>query len=319
MPRKVLFDVDTGCDDATMLLTALAADELDVVGVSTVFGNTTLENTTRNTASILEYAGRGDVPVAEGCARPFNAVQTESSPDDIDDIHGETGLTADLPLVDPEDVELDGRHAAEFIVDMAEEHDELTVAAVGPQTNLALALALEPDLPEMVEDIYVMGGAVFRPGNVRPSAEFNFYEDPEAAARVIETGETKLVALDVTEQTHIPLGEIEALAEEGGPHAQFADLMNYYPEESIDRYGYEGPVVHDSIVAADLIDGVLGFEDHYVEVSLHDPLTRGQSVGDERGVLGEEPNTAVATEIDVERYQSLVLGRLRSLADGIAE
>lgn len=319
MARKVLFDVDTGCDDATMLLTALTADEVEVVGVSTVFGNAPLENTTQNTLSILEYVGRGDVPVAEGCARPFNAVQTESSPDDIDDIHGETGLTADLPLVDAEEMELDGRHAAEFIIDMAEEHDELTIAAVGPQTNLALALALEPDLPEMVDDIYVMGGAVFRPGNVRPTAEFNFYEDPEAAARVLETGETKLVALDVTEQTHIPLDEIEALAEKGGPHAQFAALMNYYTDESIDRYGYEGPVVHDSVVAADLIDGILDFEDHYVEVSVHDPLTRGESVGDARGVLGEEPNTVVATEIDVERYQSVVLGHLRSLADRIAE
>jgi len=101
--RKVLFDVDTGCDDATMLLTALADDGIDVVGVSTVFGNTSLENTTRNTVSLLEYVGSKNVPVAKGCARPFNKIQTESSPDDLDNIHGETGLTADLPLVDADE------------------------------------------------------------------------------------------------------------------------------------------------------------------------------------------------------------------------
>jgi len=202
---------------------------------------------------------------------------------------------------------------------MATQHDNLTIAAVGPQTNLALALALEPELPQMVDNIYVMGGAVFCPGNVRPTAEFNFYQDPESAARVMETGNTKLIALDVTEQTHVPLDAIEEFANESEPHRQFANIMNYYTDDSIEHYGYEGPVVHDSVVAADLIDGVLDYEDYYVEISVHDPLTRGESVGDRRGVLGEEPNTAVATEIDVERYQSIVLDRLRSLADEIAD
>jgi len=205
------------------------------------------------------------------------------------------------------------------MIDMATKYDDLTIAAVGPQTNLALALAMEPELPQMLEDIYVMGSAVFRPGNVRPTAEFNFYQDPESAARVMETGNTKLVALDVTEQTHVPFDAIERLADEGEPHRQFANIIDYYTDRSIDRYGYEGPVVHDSVVAADLIDGILDYEDYYVKVSVHDPLTRGESVGDRRGVLGEEPNTALATNINVKRYQSIVLDCLRSLANEVAD
>jgi purine nucleosidase len=315
--RNVLFDVDTGCDDATMLLMALSADSLDVVGVSTVFGNAALEHTTRNTCSLLAYVGREDVPVARGCARPFTADETETSPDDLADIHGETGLTADIPLLDADELDLDDRHAARFIVEAAREHDDLTIAAVGPQTNLALALALEPDLPELVEQIYVMGGAAFRGGNVRPVAEFNFYQDPEAAARVVETGDVRLVGLDATEQTHVPVDAIESLAERGGPHRRFAELMDYYTDDSIDRYGYEGPVVHDSLVAADLIDGLVDYEEQYLEVSVHDPLTRGQSVADPREVLGESPNAEVAVDVDVDRYQSIVLDRLRALADDV--
>ena len=318
MSNKVLFDVDTGCDDATMLLTALADDGIDVAGVTTVFGNAPLEHTTRNTRAILEYVDRGEVPVAKGCARPFIEQNLDESPDDLAQIHGKTGLTADLPA--PETVEdaLDDRHAARFMIDMAREHDDLTIAAVGPQTNLALALAMEPSLPEMLEELYVMGGAAMVGGNVRPTAEFNFYQDPEAAARVLESGSVKMVGLDATEQTHVPLEEIETLADEGEPHRTFAGILDYYPEDSLDRYGYDGPVVHDSVVAADLIDGVLQYEDHYVAVSTHDRLTAGQTVTDNRSVLGREPNTAVAVDIDVERYQSIVLDRLRSLADAVA-
>jgi len=318
MSNKVIFDVDTGCDDATMLLTALADDSLDVVGATTVFGNAPIEHTTRNTRAILEYVDRGDVPVARGCARPFVEQNLDESPDDLEQIHGETGLTADLPAPEAVEEVLDGRHGARFMIDKAREYDDLTIAAVGPQTNLALALALEPSLPEMLEDLYVMGGAAIIGGNVRPTAEFNFYQDPEAAARVLESGSVKMVGLDATEQTHIPLEEIERFAGEGAPHCTFAGILNYYPEDSLDRYGYDGPVVHDSVVAADLIDGVLGYEDHYVAVSTHDRLTAGQSVTDDRRVLGREPNAAVAVDVDVDQYQSIVLNRLRSLADAVA-
>jgi len=150
------------------------------------------------------------------------------------------------------------------MIDMATKYDDLTIAAVGPQTNLALVM--EPELSQTLENIYVMSGAVFRPGNVRPTAEFNFYQDPESAARVTETGNTKLVALDVTEQTHVPFDAIERLAGEGEPHRQFANIIDYYTDRSIDRYGYEGPVVHDSVVAADLTDGILDHEDYCLKL-----------------------------------------------------
>ncbi|WP_435102850.1 nucleoside hydrolase [Halarchaeum sp. P4] len=298
MSRKVLFDTDPGCDDAVMLAVALGHDDIDVVGLSTVCGNTTIENTTRNAQAILELGGYGDIPVAQGCERPLvDELATAEW------VHGEGGIRGDLPY--PEGDTLD-QHAADFIVEQAYEHGEdLTIAAVGPLPNLALALAKEPDLPDIVGDLYVMGGAALSGGNVTPVAEANFHNDPAAASRVVQDAHAKMVGLDVTDHASISFEDIETYEERGGAFDVITDWLRY-PAETLD-VGEEGPAIHDAAVVADLIDPeVLDFEEYYCEIDTTGGPSHGSVICDQHDIYGEEPNTHVAVDIDVERYRETV-------------
>lgn len=297
MGRKVFFDVDPGCDDAVMLAVALGLPDIDVVGLSTVCGNTTVENTTRNTLSILAL-GDFNVPVARGCARPL-----------VDDlttaewVHGPDGIRGDMP--DPTADPIDA-HGAQFMVEQAREHGEdLTIAAVGPLTNLAVALSLEPDLPDMVDDIYVMGGSAFAPGNVTPASEANFHNDPAAASRVVQDAHPRMVGLDVTTRATLTsaLGAEFRAAE--GALGVVGDWLDY-PDDVLDVAG--GTVaIHDAAVVADLADpGVLTFESYYCEIDTTGGPSHGSVVCDGNRVLDEPPNVDVAVEIDTERYRALL-------------
>lgn len=297
MGRKVFFDVDPGCDDAVMLAVALGLDDIDVVGLSTVCGNTTVENTTRNARSVLALGG-SDVPVARGCARPL-----------VDDlttaewVHGPDGIRGDMPdpTADPIDT-----HGAQFMVEQAREHGEgLTIAAVGPLTNLAVALSLEPALPDIVDDIYVMGGSAFAPGNVTPASEANFHNDPAAASRVVQDAHPRLVGLDVTTRATLTsaLGAEFRAAE--GALSVVGDWLDY-PDDVLDVAG--GTVaIHDAAVVADLADpDVLTFESYYCEIDTTGGPSHGSVVCDGNHVLDEPPNVDVAVEIDTERYRALL-------------
>lgn len=296
MSRKVLFDTDPGCDDAVMLAMALGHEAVEVVGLSTVCGNSTVANTTRNALAVLEHGGY-DVPVARGCDRPL-----------VDDlttaewIHGDGGLRGDLaaPATEPVD-----RHGADFIVDQAREHgDDLTIAAVGPLTNLAIALAKEPALPEMVAEIYLMGGAAFQSGNVTPVAEANFYNDPAAASRVIQDARPKMVGLDVTNGASPSAETVATYAERDGPAGVVADWIGY--PEAARGVGQDPNAVHDAVVAADLVDpGVVSFEEYFCEVDTTGGPSHGSVVCDRYGVTDTEPNASVAVDMDVERYRSV--------------
>ena len=329
MATKVLVDTDPGVDDALALTTALGHPDLSVVGLTTVAGNTTLENATRNALSILMMAGRTDVPVAAGCERPLVGGLTTA-----ESVHGEGGLRGDLPT--PETAPVDA-HAADFIADAAREYgDELIVASIGPPTNLALALARDPDLPDRVSDVYMMGGAFRGPGNVTPAAEANFHNDPEAASRVVEDADPRLVGLDVTDRATVPRDRIrggrhtdaETVADTDadtgadtetdastGAHVDSAasdplstvDEWLNYPENSLDFRPDGTHVVHDTAVIADVAADVLDFERYAVEVDTTGGPSRGASVADLRDVTDREPNARVATDIDVETYRDVVI------------
>jgi len=296
MTPKVLFDTDPGCDDAVMLAMALGHDAVDVVGLSTVCGNSTVANTTRNALAILDH-GDFDVPVARGCERPL-----------VDDlttaewIHGDAGLRGDLP--DPTSEPID-EHGADFVVEQAREHgDDLTIAAVGPQTNLALALAKEPDLPAMVDEIYLMGGAAFQSGNVTPVAEANFHNDPAAASRVIQDADPRMVGLDVTNGASPAPETIDTYEDRGGGFAAVADWIGY--PEAAQGVGQDRLAVHDAAVAAALVDpDVVTFEEYFCEVDTTGGPSHGAVVCDRYGVCDAEPNTSVAVDLDVERFRSV--------------
>ena len=183
---RVLLDCDPGHDDAIALLLALASPELDLVGITTVAGNQTLEKTTANALRVLEHVGLTEIPVAAGANRPL-----VREPHVAAHVHGETGLDGpDLPAPRGSPVE---QHAVDFL---AEHVAGATLLAVGPLTNVALLLALRPEARP--ERIVLMGGAVAE-GNITPAAEFNIWADPEAAARVFASGiDVTMAGLDVT-------------------------------------------------------------------------------------------------------------------------
>jgi inosine-uridine nucleoside N-ribohydrolase len=299
MSRLVHFDVDPGCDDAVMLAMALGHDAIDVAGLSTVAGNSTVENTTRNAVGILEALGRTDVPVARGCDRPF-----------VDDlttaewVHGEHGIRGGIPRPTGGVRET---HGADFIVEQAREFgSELTIAAVGPLTNLGLALAKAPDLPELVDEIYLMGGAALTIGNATPMAEANFHNDPHAASRVMQDASPRMVGLDVTNRATVAPERITEYRAAGGIHETVAAWLDY-PEEVVNFGGGTGPAIHDAAVVADLIDSdVLTFEHYPVEIDTTGGPSHGAVVCDKQGVLDRPANASVAIDIDADRYRELL-------------
>ncbi|WP_049972274.1 nucleoside hydrolase [Haladaptatus cibarius] len=312
MNTKLLLDVDPGNDDAIALFIALADDDVDVVGITTVAGNTTVDNATRNTLSLLELVDRTDVPVAKGAGRPL-ADELEMA----EHVHGPDGLPEVVRegLSEPSTETID-QHAVDFIIEQAHEHGEdLTIAALGPQTNLALALAKEPSLSEMVGDIYQMGGALKTTGNVTPQASFNFYVDAAAAARVVQDANPKVVGLDVTEHVYVDTEDILELAEEAAPLPTMAAILEFSIEEVRSKFGHDGGLASDAVVLADIVNDALDFEDAYVEIDTTGGPSNGATIYDEHGVYENPPNCEVALGVDGDAYQRTVLESLRTFVE----
>lgn len=287
---SLLIDTDPGCDDALALLLALESD-LDVVGLTTVAGNAPIEDTTRNTLALLDFFDR-DLPVARGAERPLVKRQ-----DTAEFIHGEGGLKGDLPASSRDPVDISG---AEFMVEQARKDGDLTIAAIGPLTNLALALGIEPDLPELLDEVLVMGGAVYAPGNRTPAAEANLHADPDAASRVLQSLDPTFVGLGVTIRATLDPATLELSGRRGGTVEEW---LTYYPDEVKERYGLDHSPIHDAAVIAHLTDGVLTTEERALEVDTREGPCRGALVADEYGVTEEPENGRVATDIDVEAYR----------------
>ena len=211
-PRPAILDVDTGVDDALALLYAVASPEVELIGATSVMGNITVEQATENTLAVLEAAGRGDVEVAQGAARPLGR---DHVPFPV--VHGERGLgraAPPSPAAKPSN-----RSAVELIVGSARERPgEVLLVATGPLTNVALALREEHHLPDLLGGFALMGGAFARGGNVTPAAEANIWVDPLAAAEVFTAfsgaDEARLpicVGLDVTERAVMRRSDLDAV------------------------------------------------------------------------------------------------------------
>jgi inosine-uridine nucleoside N-ribohydrolase len=310
MTEKLLLDVDPGIDDALAVLMALGNDDVDVVGLTTVMGNTTVENTTTNALALLEFAGRTDVPVARGAGRPFadELVMAEY-------VHGPGGMPETVrealptPAADPVET-----HAVEFILDQAREHgDDLTIAAVGPQTNLALAVARDPTLPDRVADIYQMGGALKTTGNVTPQASFNFYVDAAAAARVVQDAWPTVVGLDVTEPAYLPPAARERFRGRGAYGDVVADILAYKAQGPDGAVAEGGSITSDAVVLAGILGDPLTYEDAYVQVDTTGGPSNGATIYDEHGVYDHAPNCTVALDVDVEQCREVILSNLEGL------
>jgi len=302
LPERILIDCDPGHDDAIALLLALASPELELLGVTTVAGNQTLEKTTANAIRVLDFVGRDDVPVAAGAERPL-----ARDPFVAAYVHGETGLDGpDLPP--PQRTPL-AQHAVDFL---AERVAGATLVAVGPLTNVALLLALHPDARP--DRIVLMGGSIGL-GNVTPAAEFNIWADPEAAARVFESGlELTMVGLEVTHQALLLDADAERLRASGRTGQMVAELYDFFHRFHRDTYGFGGSPIHDAVAVAYVFRSELMETKHcHVAIECGSELTRGRTVVDLWDRTEEEPNAHVGVGIDGRAFVHLLLERLPTL------
>jgi pyrimidine-specific ribonucleoside hydrolase len=302
MSTPVLLDCDPGHDDAIALLLALASPEVELLGVTTVAGNQTLDKTTANAIRVLELAGRGEVPVAAGADRPLVRDRHVAA-----NVHGESGLDGpDLPP--PQGAPVDA-HAVDFL---AERLAGATLVATGPLTNVALLLARYPEAKP--ERLVLMGGAIAE-GNVTPAAEFNIWADPEAAARVFASGlDMTMVGLDVTHRALVSGAHAEQLRGAGRIGRFVAELLDFYGVFHREVYRFDGSPVHDAVAVAQVIrPDLLELERHNVRVDCESELCRGRTVVDVWRRTGLEPNANVAVGIDSEAFLDLLLERLARL------
>jgi inosine-uridine nucleoside N-ribohydrolase len=302
MSTPILLDCDPGHDDAIALLLALGSDELELLGVTTVAGNQTLEKTTANAIRVLELVGRGDIPVAAGAARPLVREPRVAS-----NVHGETGL--DGPDLPPPQAKPVAEHAVDFL---AERVAGTTLVATGPLTNVGLLLARHPQARP--QRIVLMGGAIAE-GNVTPAAEFNIWADPEAAVRVFTSGiEVTMVGLDVTHQALVTHAHAERLRGAGRVGAVIAELLEFYGVFHSEVYGFDGSPVHDAVAVAHVIDPTLLETAHVnVQVDCESRLCRGRTVVDVWRRSGREPNSHVGVDIDADGFLDLLVERINGL------
>jgi purine nucleosidase/pyrimidine-specific ribonucleoside hydrolase len=301
MSTPVILDCDPGHDDAIALLLALGSPELELLGVTTVAGNQTVEKTTANAIRVLELAG-ADVPVAAGADRPLVREAFVAAY-----VHGETGL--DGPDLPPPRARPVGQHAVDFL---AERITGATLVATGPLTNIALLLARHPR--SRPERLVLMGGAIAE-GNVTPAAEFNIWADPEAAARVFATElDITMVGLDVTHRALLTDVHAAKLRENGRIGGVVADLLDFYAAFHKQVYEFDGSPIHDAVAVAQVIrPDLLELRLLNVEVDCESTLCRGRTVVDVWGRTAREPNANVAVGIDAGGFIGLLLERLGRL------
>lgn len=310
--RKVIFDTDPGQDDAVAILAALGSpDEIEVLGISAVAGNIPLHHTVNNALRLVELAGRPDIPVYAGADRPFahRLVTAEH-------VHGVTGLDGpDLPQ--PVTKPRQG-HSVDFIIDTVRRLPDktVTIAALGPLTNIALAFLKAPDIIERLQGVVLMGGAYFEVGNITPTAEFNIYVDPDAAGIVFRSGaDITVLPLDVTHQMHSTPPRIEAFRQIGNKAgAAVAAMLTFSETYDLKKYGWNGAPLHDPCVTAFLLRPDL-FEGRRVnvEVETGSALTRGMTVVDFWRVTDRQPNAFYVRSGDADGFFALLTERVARL------
>ena len=310
-PRPIIIDTDPGQDDALAILAALAAPELQVLGVTAVAGNVPLELTARNARIICELAGRLDVPVFAGCDRPLRRELVTA-----EHVHGTTGIDgANLP--DPS-TDLQPQHAVDWMVEtlLSAGEREITICPVGPMTNVATVLENAPEAAGRIREIVCMGGGFFEGGNTTPTAEFNVFVDPDAAQIVLHCGApVTMLPLDVTHKalmTDAWINQVRALGTRTGAAA--AGMLDFYERFDVDKYGTTGGPLHDPNVIAYLLRPDLYRGRHCnVEVETDSPLTRGMTVVDWWDVTDRPPNCQFITEVDSDGFYELLLALLARL------
>ncbi|MEN9225975.1 MAG: nucleoside hydrolase [Thermostichus sp. DRC_bins_24] len=305
--RRLIVDCDPGQDDAVALLLAMASPEVELLGITTVAGNVSVEQTSSNARRICELAGHPEMEVYAGCPRPLLRPLVTA-----EQVHGKTGIDgADLP--EPK-MPLGSLHAVQYLIEtLMAAPEPVTLALLGPMTNLAVALVQQPRIVEHIETLVFMGGSAFE-GNVTPAAEFNILTDPHAAQIVLSAGirEVVMLGLNVTHQvisTPERIERIRALNTKVGQTV--AAMLTFYGKHDIERYGLPGGPLHDPCVIAYLVQPQLfQVKPCYVEVETASVLNLGRTVVDRWGSSGKPANVQVAFGVNPQGFYDLLTERL---------
>jgi purine nucleosidase len=308
----LIIDTDPGADDVVALLMALASpQQLQVRAITTVAGNVRIDKTSRNARLAREWAGRNEVPVYAGAARPL-----VRSPIYAANIHGEEGLPG-IAVHEPK-LPLAHGDAVQYLVETlskAPPHS-ITIAMLGPQTNLALALVHKPEIVQGIKEVVVMGGAHFNGGNITPVAEFNLFADPQAARVVLASGvKLTYVPLDVTHKILTSEARIAQLTERGNQAGnRVAAILNEYVKADMVHYGLPGGPVHDASVIAYLLKPELfSGRNVYLQIDDREGPTFGQTIADWYGSLKQPANAFWVESGDAQGFFDLLAERLQRL------
>ncbi|XP_055801758.1 probable uridine nucleosidase 2 [Solanum dulcamara] len=314
-PQKIIIDTDPGIDDAMAIFVALQSPEVEVIGLTTIYGNVYTTLATRNALHLLDVAGRTDIPVAEGS----HVTITKGTKLRIADfVHGTDGLgNQNFPAPNGKPIE---HNAADFLIQQASLYPgKVTVVALGPLTNIALAIQSDPDFVKNIGQIVVLGGAFSVNGNVNPAAEANIFGDPDAADIVFTSGADVLaVGINVTHQVVLSDFDRDELAKSNGKYAKYLDkILGVYFGYHHDAYSTKGVYLHDPTALLAAVDPSL--------ITYTEGVVRVQTIGITRGLTlfynkqkrfaeftewSDKPSVKVAVTVDAPRVLKLVMERL---------
>ena len=297
--KRVIIDADPGIDDMAAILMALASDKLQVEAFTTIFGNASVEQCTVNTLRILEAAGRADIPVYQGVSKTL----TYDAPTYAAHVHGDDGIgDIDAPLPT---TKVQERHAVPELIDrVLESPGEITVMAIGRQTNVALAVSIEPRFAECVKEIVVMGGAIYQPGNATAVATANIVGDPEACDVVYKSGaKVTQVGLDVCNKVEVSGAQQRRVWDTGTPAARMMEAATRFIRQAYrqaNRLNNPDGVQYSDLspMAYAIAPELFECRDMYVRVETQGQFARGQTVADLRLGSDAVSNVSVAMDVD---------------------
>lgn len=308
MKQKIILDCDPGHDDAIAILLAGHHPQIELLAITTVAGNQSLEKTTLNALKVCSLAGLHSIPIAKGMDRPL-VVPAEHAAD----IHGESGL--DGPDIPDPDLEPISQHAVDLLIELLlSSEGDITLVPTGPLTNIAMAIRREPAILPKIKGISLMGGAIGL-GNVTPAAEFNIYADPHAAAIVFGCG--RPITVCPLEVTHQALATENVLNRLRSAHRRVAtvtaDLLNFFAETYRKVFAFPAAPVHDPCAVAAVIDPtIIQSKAVHIEIETEGEWTRGRTVCDMHNTWGKEPNALLGHSLEVERFWNIVIETILS-------
>lgn len=302
-PIPVILDCDPGHDDAVAILLAVSSDAIDLLGVTTCFGNCSIDDATYNARRILTLAGAPDVPVGRGAAVPLSAELELGNY-----VHGASGLDGpDMPEPAMEESALSATELMKQLIDSSQK--KVTMVVTGPMTNMAQLLRDHPDVSGSITEVIFMGGSTER-GNHTPSAEFNTFADPEALQEVVDSGiPVRMVGLNLTHQALAVPEVVERMqAMEHVVGKTCAEWMGFFGSSYRQVWSFDAPPVHDPCTIAALIDpSLIDWTESFLAVELEGKWSRGETIVDLHNRYEKKPNAEIAITLDSRRYWDLVL------------